>query len=217
MTLDLILIGLAVTLDPLPLTAFIVLLASQRGVRKGAAFVFGWLISLAAVVAITILATANRPPKPNTAPSIAGLAIKIAIGVGLVAIAVRQRRKMSQPKKPKKPPKWQAGVDRMSPWFAMGLAPLLQPWGLIAAGVATVLEAKLSSFDSYIALFAFCVIATSSYISLELYAGFRPETSQTFLSRIKAWIENHTDQAIIIGSLVLGFWLIGKSIYLLVT
>lgn len=216
MTLDLILIGLAVTLDPLPLTAFIVLLASQRGVRKGAAFVFGWLVSLAAVVAITILATANRPPKPNTAPSIAGLAIKIAIGVGLVAIAVRQRRKMSQPKKPKKPPKWQAGVDRMSPWFAMGLAPLLQPWGLIAAGVATVMEAKLSSFDSYIALFAFCVVATSSYISLELYAGFRPETSQAFLSGIKAWIENHTDQAIIIGSLVLGFWLIGKSIYLLV-
>jgi Sap, sulfolipid-1-addressing protein len=216
-TLDLILIGLAVTLDPLPLTAFIVLLASQRGVRKGAAFVFGWLVSLAAVVAITILATANRPPKPNTAPSIAGLAIKIAIGVGLVAIAVRQRRKMSQPKKPKKPPKWQAGVDRMSPWFAMGLAPLLQPWGLIAAGVATVMEAKLSSFDSYIALFAFCVVATSSYISLELYAGFRPETSQAFLSGIKAWIENHTDQAIIIGSLVLGFWLIGKSIYLLVT
>jgi hypothetical protein len=169
------------------------------------------------VVAITILATANRPPKPNTAPSIAGLAIKIAIGVGLVAIAVRQRRKMSQPKKPKKPPKWQAGVDRMSPWFAMGLAPLLQPWGLIAAGVATVMEAKLSSFDSYIALFAFCVVATSSYISLELYAGFRPETSQAFLSGIKAWIENHTDQAIIIGSLVLGFWLIGKSIYLLVT
>jgi Sap, sulfolipid-1-addressing protein len=216
-TLDLILIGLAVTLDPLPLTAFIVLLASQRGVRKGAAFVFGWLVSLAAVVAITILATANRPPKPNTAPSIAGLAIKIAIGVGLVAIAVRQGRKMSQPKKPKKPPKWQAGVDRMSPWFAMGLAPLLQPWGLIAAGVATVMEAKLSSFDSYIALFAFCVVATSSYISLELYAGFRPETSQAFLSGIKAWIENHTDQAIIIGSLVLGFWLIGKSIYLLVT
>jgi hypothetical protein len=216
-TLDLILIGLAVTLDPLPLTAFIVLLASQRGVRKGAAFVFGWLVSLAAVVAITILATANRPPKPNTAPSIAGLAIKIAIGVGLVAIAVRQGRKMSQPKKPKKPPKWQAGVDRMSPWFAMGLAPLLQPWGLIAAGVATVMEAKLSSFDSYIALFAFCVVATSSYILLELYAGFRPETSQAFLSGIKAWIENHTDQAIIIGSLVLGFWLIGKSIYLLVT
>jgi hypothetical protein len=39
--LDLMLIGLAATLDPLPLTAFLVVLPSTRGVRKGAAFVFG--------------------------------------------------------------------------------------------------------------------------------------------------------------------------------
>jgi hypothetical protein len=39
--LDLVLIGLAITLEPLPLTAFLLVLASERGVRKGAAFVFG--------------------------------------------------------------------------------------------------------------------------------------------------------------------------------
>ena len=37
------LIGLAVTLDPLPLTAFMVVLPSKRGARKGAAFLLGWL------------------------------------------------------------------------------------------------------------------------------------------------------------------------------
>lgn len=217
MTLDLILIGIAVTLDPLPLTAFLVLLPSSRGVRKGAAFIFGWLISLAVVIAITLIATENRPPKPQTAPSLAALAVKIAIGVGLILIAIRQRRKMGQPKKPKKPPKWQAGVDRMSPWFAVGLAPLLQPWGLIAAGVATVVQAKLSSVASYVALVAFCVIASSSYLALEIYAGFRPKRSQALLAKIRAWIDSHTDQVIIIGSLVLGFWLIGKSTYLIIT
>ena len=56
---------------------------------------------------------------------------------------------MRGPKKPKKPPKWQQHVDNMSPWFAMGLAPALQPWTLIAAGAATVVEAKLSSWESY--------------------------------------------------------------------
>ncbi len=217
MTLNLILIGIAVALDPLPLTAYLVLLPSKRGVRKGAAFILGWLISLAIVVAVTVLATGNNPPRQNTAPSLAALAVKIAIGVGLIVIAIRQRRKMGQPKKPKKPPKWQAGVDNMSPWFAMGLAPLLQPWGLIAAGVATVIDAKLSSAASYVALFAFCVIATSSYITLEIYAGFQPEASQAFLARVRAWIDGHTDQVIIIGSLLLGFWLVGNSIYLLVT
>src|SRR5277367_4429819 len=123
MVLSLFLIGLAVALDPLPLTAFMVVLPSQRGIRKGAAFVLGWLASLAIVVTVTVLATGDNPPKPNTVPSLADLAVKIAIGVILVAIAVRQRRRMGRPKKAKKPPKWQAHVDNMSPWFAMGLAP----------------------------------------------------------------------------------------------
>ena len=58
---DLVLVGLAITLDPLPLTAFLVVLQSKRGVRKGAAFAFGWLASLAIVVTITVLATGNNP------------------------------------------------------------------------------------------------------------------------------------------------------------
>ena len=105
---DLVLIGLAIALDPLPLSAFLVVLPSKRGKKKGAAFVLGWLASLAIVVTVTVLTTGNNPPEPDTAPSLADLAVKIAIGVGLVAIAVRQRRRMGRPQKPKKPPKWQA-------------------------------------------------------------------------------------------------------------
>ena len=84
MWFDLILIGLAIALNPLPLTAFFIVLPSRRGPRKGAAFVFGWLVSLAAVVAITVAATGNNPPKPATVPSLASLAIKIALGAVLV-------------------------------------------------------------------------------------------------------------------------------------
>ena len=103
MVFDLDLIGLAIALDPLPLTAFLIVLPSKHGARKGAAFVFGWLASLAIVVMVTLLATGDNPPKPNTVPSLADLAVKIAIGVSLVAIAVRQRRRMGRPKKPNGP------------------------------------------------------------------------------------------------------------------
>jgi Sap, sulfolipid-1-addressing protein len=98
LVLNLVLIGAAIALDPLPLTAFLVVLPSRRGTVKGAAFVFGWLVSLAAVVAITIAATGNNPPKPAMVPSLASLAIKIALGVVLVRIAVRHIRARSQPK-----------------------------------------------------------------------------------------------------------------------
>ena len=217
MVLNLLLIGLAVTLDPLPLTAFIIVLPSKRGVRKGAAFVFGWLVSLAIVVTITVLATGNNPPKPSTVPSLAALAVKIALGTVLVWIAVRRIRARGHPKPPKKPPKWQAHVDNMSPWFAMGLAPALQPWALIGAGAATVVEAKLSSWEDYLALFLFCVLASSSYLAMEIYAVVRPARSQAFLTRLRAWIDGHTDQVITLGSLIVGLWLIADSTYLIVS
>ena len=217
MVLNLVLIGLAITLDPLPLTAFIVVLPSKRGVRKGAAFVFGWLLSLAVVVTVTVLATGNNPPKPSTAPSLAALAAKIAIGVVLLIIAIRHIRARGRPKPPKKPPKWQEHVDTMSPWFALGLAPALQPWGLIGAGAATVVQAKLSSWESYLALFLFCLLASASYLFMEIYTVFRPGQSQALLARFRTWIDTHTDQVIISGSLILGFWLIGNSLYLILT
>ncbi len=217
MVLDLVLIGVAIALDPLPLTAFLVVLPSERGVVKGAAFVFGWLVSLAIVVTVTVLATGNDPPQPNTAPSLAALAVKTAIGVLLLVVAVRHIRRRGRPKPPKNPPRWQAHVDSMSPWFAMILAPTLQPWALIGAGAATVIEAKLSSWESYLALFGFCVLASSSYLAMEIYAALRPGKSQALLARLQSWIDAHTDQVIILGSLILGLWLVAKDIYLIVT
>ncbi len=217
MTLDLLIIGLAITLEPIPLTAFILALSAKGGVRKGAAFLFGWLVSLAAVIALTILATSDKPPKTNTQPSLALLAVKIAIGVGLLVIGIRRRSRMGKPKKPKKPPKWQTGIDNMSPWLVVGLAPLVQPWGLVAAGMATIAQAKLSSPQTYLAVVLFCLVSTAVYLVLELYALCRPENAQSFLSAIRTWIDTHTDQVIIVVSVALGLWLVGKSAYLLAT
>ena len=217
MTFDLVLIGLAIAFDPIPLTTFVIVLPSKRGVRKGAAFVFGWLVSLAAVVTATVLATGNNPPRPHTSPATTALAVRIAIGVVLVAAAIREWRRMRRPKKPKKPPKWQEHVDHMSGWFALGLAPVVQPWILIGAGAATVVAAKLSNWASDLTLAAFCVLASASYLGLEIYAGLKPAQSQAFLVRFRTWLDTHTDQVIIAGSLLLGFWLIAKSIYLIIT
>jgi hypothetical protein len=217
LVLSLVLIGLAITLEPIPLTAFILILASQGGVRKGAGFIFGWLVSLVIVIAVTVLVTGNNPPKPNTAPSLAALAAKLAIGAGLLLIAIRYYRKLGQPKPPKKPPRWQTHIDNMTVWYAMALGPLTQPWGLIAAGVTVITGAKLSSWQDYLTLALFCVIATSSILAMEIYAASRPQPAQEFLTRSRPWIDTHTDQVIVIVSLVLGFWLVADSIYYIVT
>jgi hypothetical protein len=214
---DLLLIGLAITLEPPPLTVFLMVLASERGVRKGAAFVFGWLMSLAIVIALTGLATGNNPPGPRAAPSSAVLAIKIAAGAALLVIALRQRRRMGRPKKPGKISKWLARIDRMPSWYAVVIAALVQPWPLVAAGAVIVAEARLSATGTYLSLVLFCLIATSSVLVIEIHALFWPERSHVLLNRLKAWMDTHAYQVIIIVTVVLGLWLIGKSSYLLAT
>ena len=42
---------------------------------------------------------------------------------------------------------------------------------------------------------------------------FRPEAAQTFFGRLRTWIDDAYDVVIVVASMVLGFWLIGKSIY----
>ena len=110
MVVDLLLIGLAITLEPFPLTAFILLLSAEKGTRKGLVFILGWLACLVVVIAAVILATGNNPPKPNTNPSTAALAAKLALGVVLVGVAVRQWRRMGHLRKP---PAWMARLDPM--------------------------------------------------------------------------------------------------------
>jgi threonine/homoserine/homoserine lactone efflux protein len=212
--LDLLLIGLAITLEPFPLTAFVLVLTSERGIWKGLAFILGWLACLVAVIAAVIVATANNPPEAQTVPSDAAQAVKLAIGVVLILLALRQRRRMGLPKKP---PAWMARLDRLSLWGAAGLAVFLQPWTLVAAGAATVLEAKLDTAGSYLVLILYCLLATSSYLYLELYATFAPARAGVRLERMRQWLDSHQDQVVIAVFLLLGLWLAGKSIYLLVS
>ena len=214
MVLDLLLIGLGITLEPFPLTAFILVLSAEKGKWKGLAFLLGWLACLVAVIAAVILTTGNSPPKPQTAPSTAVLAVKLALGVVLILLAMRQRRRMGRPRKP---PAWTAHLDRLSPWAAAGLAAFLQPWTLVAAGATTVVQAKVATAGSYLALVLFCLLATSSFLYLELYATFAPARAGARLERMRTWLDSHQDRVTIAICLLLGFWLAGKSIYLLVS
>jgi len=212
--LDLLLIGLGITLEPFPLIAFLLILSSEKGTWKGLAYVLGWLACLVVVIAAVVLLTGGKPPAPATAPSTAVLAIKLALGVGLILYAVWQERRRGRPRKT---PAWMARLDRFSAWSAAGLAAFLQPWALVAAGAATVSQAKLSNAGEYLVLLLFCVLATSSYLYLELSAAFRPAAAAALIQKLRNWLDTHQDQVIIVISLLLGFWLAGKSIYLLVT
>ena len=106
-------------------------------------------------------------------------------------------------------------VDRLNVASAAVLAFLLQPWGLIAACAATLTEADMGETGSVLMIVVYCLLATLTYIAMEVYVVLAPEASRVRLKNLRSWMDGHRDPTIIAVSLILGIWLIGKSVYLL--
>ncbi|MFF8260882.1 GAP family protein [Streptomyces virginiae] len=225
MVLDLIVIGLIITLNPLPVMAFVLVVSAPGGLWKGLAFILAWLGCLVTVIAVVLLLTGGQPPPPRSPPSTAGLALRLAIGIGLVAYAEYRRRRRPRADGTPDPEGLGPGpaaddehpltsrTDQVSAWSAAGLGVLLQPWGMVGAAAATVLEADLSDSATYLALFGFCVLASSTLLAMELYMVFAPERAARALTGVRAWLSDHKDPAIVLACLVLGLWLVGRSLY----
>ncbi|MEU2113391.1 GAP family protein [Streptomyces sp. NPDC019507] len=220
MVLELLVIAVAITLDPLPIMAFVLVLSSYKGVWRGLVFILAWLACLVTVIALVLLFTGGQPPPPRSPPSTAALAAKLAIGLGLVLYGEYRRRRRRAPDEPaeaqghaKHAADPHGGSGRMSPWSAAGLAVFLQPWGLVAAAATVVVRADLSHFPTYVALFGFCILASASLLAAELYTVFAPEAAGVRLTRLRTWLQEHQEPAIVVGCLVMGLWLTGNSIY----
>lgn len=224
MVFDLLLIALAITLDPLPLMAFVLVVASVRGVRTGLAFIAGWMTCFVAVIALVLTVTGGQPPESRSPPSTAQLAVKVAIGVSLVVYGVHRHRRagrhdpsvaVTSPRKGRSSSFLTSRIDRGALWPAAGLAILLQPWGLVAAGAVTVMEADGSDPTTWPILVGYCVVATATLLAAELYVVFKPASAQHRLRELRSWMQGHAEPAIVYGSVVVGLLLAGKSAYAL--
>jgi hypothetical protein len=139
------------------------------------------------------------------------LIIKLALGIALIVFAAVQWRHRNRARRTLA---WLARLDTMSPWAAAVIAAIMQPWTLVAAAAVTAAQARLSNVGGYLALASFCLLATSSFIVLELYAVLAP-TASTQLAALRNWLDMHGNEVIIVVCLVLGVWLTGQSIRLL--
>lgn len=212
MVLDLLLIGLVITLYPLPPMAFVLILSAPGGVRKGLAFILAWLACLVAVIAGVLLFTGGRPPAPRSPPSTAALVAKLVLGLGLVLYGERRRRRLRARPGTSEAAPAPSRMDQVTWRSAAGFAVLLQPWGMVAAAAATVVEADLSHGASYLALLGFCLLASSTLMAMELYAVFAPQQALRALTDLRSWLSSHQDQAVVVSCLFLGIWVASRAL-----
>jgi hypothetical protein len=209
---DLVVVGLTIALSPISVVAMILLIATERGAAKGAAFLVGWVLSLLVIIGGTIALTGGQPPRQKTAPGTGASIATIVVGVILLGVALRaERRRREGLVKPKKEPKWMAKVDNMSLLAAATLGCLLQPWGLMAAGVATAIDVDTSNTSSVVSVVLFGLLATSTLLIMEGWVALRPTEANRKLAAMRTWTQAHRNHVVVVLSTVVGVMLIAKG------
>ena len=128
--------AVGVALSPLPIVAVVLMLVSARGRANGPAFVVGWLVGLAIVGAIVLSIASAVGATDHSKPAAWVSALKLALGVLLLLLGLRQWRGRPQDGEEVPAPKWMGALETFTPVKAFGAGGLLSgvnPKNLLAA------------------------------------------------------------------------------------
>src|SRR5438445_4514850 len=118
-------LAVGIALSPVPIIAVVLMLTSSKARVNGPAFVLGWLIGLGIVGAIVLAIAGPGGASKSGAPATWVSWLKIALGVLLLLVAVRQSRGRPRGDEEPQMPKWMASIDKTTPVAALGLAAVL--------------------------------------------------------------------------------------------
>ncbi len=209
------LIGYAavVTVAPLPIIAFLLVLTSARGTVKGLAFIAGWILSLLVVAGVTLALTGGRPPRPGTAPRAVVSWLVLGLGVGLIAYGLRRWAVIRNgTAAPPSQPAWVARLDGMPVWACAGLGMLVQPWPFVGAAAASVTELDLSRPEAVLSLIGYLLIGSASLLVMEGYALVAHARAVARLGHLRTWLDDHRPLMVAVLAVALGTALVVKGL-----
>ncbi|MFJ1704588.1 GAP family protein [Kitasatospora sp. NPDC088346] len=219
--------AVGVAISPLALIAVILMLATPRGPVNGTAFTVGWVVALAALTTLVVVAGSELDtggPRPTWS-----WWVKLAVGVLFLLIGARQWRGRPREGHVIAPPAWMRAVDRFTPARAAGLATMLvaaNPKNLlltVAGGVsiatsdaspagktaAAVLMVLVGSLCTLVPLGVHLLGSGSGSAGSGAGAG---SDSAKLLGEWKAWMSTHNSAIVTVLLVVLGATYVGDAL-----
>ena len=181
------LLGLALALaaQPWSVLAAVLLVTAERGVPKEIAFVAGWMLALAAVSVVTVVAYPAAPRTLSSSPALNW--VEIVAGLTLAGwLYVRWRRPV-QPGTAKQP-KWMGRLDSMSPAPAFVLGGFLPNYVVVVAAIGELVQAGLSGGHLALAALAFVVVASCGVAAPLLVLVVRRDDAARIYASWRAWL-----------------------------
>jgi len=208
-------LALTAAVSPFSLIAFSLVLATDRGVKNGVAFIFGWLTMVMVIgVAALLVGNSMDVSQSGSTSGQATYGIEIALGVVLLTMWVRRRLRgpVERVVEERAEPGWKRRIGSMRPAGAFVLGAAVQTWPVMLAGVAEITREGLGDAEAVGVTFLFALATVSGVFILEMLAVRAPGTAAARLDRIQNYVDSHRDTVISWIMLGGGIWLIARGV-----
>jgi len=209
--------GVGVALSPVPIIAVVLMLGTPRARANGPAFIVGWVVGLAVIGTVVLLAASGADASENGEPATWVAIVELVLGLLLLAVAVGQWRGRPREGDDAALPKWMQAIDSFAPGKALAMGILLSalnPKNLIlTVGAATAIaQTGIGTGKQAVALAIFVVIGTLGPgvpVAIYFVLGGRAEH---ILEGLKRWMAGHNAAIMAVLCLVIGAKLVGDAV-----
>jgi threonine/homoserine/homoserine lactone efflux protein len=215
---DILTPAMGVALSPFPVVAVILMLLSEQGRNKGICFMLGWIAGLTAMVGVVlVLAELVGIEEDGSAPSTLALVVKLALGLGLVYLAVRKWWTRPKAGEAEPMPGWMSSIEQASPGTALMYGAMLSglnPKNLlfnIVAGTA-IASAGASVSGEIVGWVVYILLASLSVIVPVVWYVASPATASERLEEPRRWLIRNSSVMVALILLFVGVSQIGDAI-----
>jgi Sap, sulfolipid-1-addressing protein len=215
---DLLPLAVGVAISPIPIIAVILMLLAPDAGKTSLGFLTGWVVGVVGSTTVfTVLAATIGLGTSTTGPSEGASWIKIAIGVLLLLVAVRQWRARPAAGEEAELPAWMAAINSFTFAKAAGLGVVLaavNPKNLLlcATGGTVIGGSGISTGDQVVAVAVFSAIAVVSVTAPVVAYAVAHEQMRDPLDRLNVWLQENNTTVMAVLLLVIGVVVIGKGV-----
>jgi hypothetical protein len=207
-------LGLAVAVSsPTSVLAVLVILEMTTGVRRGVAFVVGWLATIALFGVVLVLFPATDFQRSQTTPSRAASIAELLIGAALVAGAVTVRRRPAAATPGDPIPEWLTRLVGRHWAVAFAAGAFMLTYSITIVAALEILKAHVGTIDKVVAL---AVYGAASIVTITVpitFALVAPERAASALASLKRWLTVHSRTISVVVLAVIGLAVIAKALF----
>lgn len=210
-------LGVGVALSPVPIIGVVLMLGTPRARSNGPAFILGWVAGLAIAGTIVLLASSGADASKQGQPADWVNWLKLALGAGLLLVALKQWRDRPHGSDEAELPKWMRTIDRFTAGRAAAFGVALSALNpknllLVVGAAAAIAQTGVSAGKQAVALVVFVVVGTiGTGAPVVLYFAMG-ERSKRILDELKGWMAQNNAAIVAVLCLVIGAKLIGDAI-----